>query len=394
VSRHDREGPADEAKEEPIVSWRLLVALTVMLAAVPPAGAAATGDQVTYTSRPDEVAVFLNDIAYARDSVALPAGVDARIELPATTYADTLILREDGERVSPYRLERQADGLAVEWHSGPAAGAREVTLEYLLGGVGWRPRYDLWLGADTDTTVELDFLAEVQDWALPMADVETRLVAGRVDPSQMVEAMAQVSANQSIAGYQEPLVPAAPAGPVDISHVYDVGRLSAEPGDVVSVRLEGGTFPARRLHLWNAGSDDRVTVIYKVLDEGPLPFAEGIVRAYQDGLFIGSDAVEQTPVGGEGSITVGRLPDVRVDRSQRSTALEDGTYASLHEVELSVSNFGTTPVDLEIVDPWPPEAQDFHFSLEPERAQDNLLRWHVTVEPGSRLVISYDYRTE
>jgi hypothetical protein len=118
------------------------------------------------------------------------------------------------------------------------------------------------------------------------------------------------------------------------------------------------------------------------------------VRAYQDGLFIGSDAIEQTPVGAEGSVTVGRLPDVRVHRSQSTTALSDRTYDDLHQVELTISNFGTTPVDLEVVDQWLPNAQDFHFSLEPERSADNLLRWQVAVEPSSTLVIRYDFKTE
>jgi hypothetical protein len=373
----------------------------IAVAGLPTGSFATSADapEISYTSQPDELAVFLNGIAYARDELTLPGGAAARVILPETAYTDTLILREDGERVSPYRVGRGSGQLAVEWQSQPGAAVRDVTLEYLLGGVGWTPRYDLWLAADeassTDTSVQLDALAEIVNGAITMDDVSTRLVAGEVDPAMAVDAMSQISANQYIAGYQEPAAVApAPTGSLDIQHVYDVGRLTADPGEVVSLRLFGGDLPARRLHLWNAQTDDRVSVIYKVTNESPAPFADGIVRAYQDGLFIGSDAIELTPVGGEGSVTVGTLPDVRASRAESSTAVAGDEFRYRNEVQLTVSDFGAQPVSLEIVDQLPPEAEELGASLQPERTAGNLLRWRVTVEPSDTLVITYDYKVE
>jgi hypothetical protein len=224
--------------------------------------------------------------------------------------------------------------------------------------------------------------------------VATKLVAGRVDPAQMVDAVSQITTNQYIAGYEQPAAVAAPTGPLDIQHVYDVGTVSAELGETAYVGLHEGALPVRRLHLWNAQTDAQVTVIYKVQNETAEPFAEGIVRSYQDGLFIGSDFIELTPVGGEGSVTVGHLPDVRASRSESSTALGTGRFAYQNDVELSLSNFGATAVEVEVVDQWRPEAQDFHFSIEPERSAGNLLRWLVTLEPNSSLDIQYDFKLE
>ena len=233
-----------------------------------------------------------------------------------------------------------------------------------------------------------------------MDDVATRLVAGRVDPSQMVDAVSQITANQVIAGYEDPLAPvvvapaAAPTGSLDIQHVYDVGLVSAEPGDTVYLGLFGGSLPARRLHIWNAQADDQVSVIYKVRNDSDVPFAEGIVRSYQDDLFIGSDFMELTPVGGEGSITAGYLPDVRVSRAESRTALSTGGFGYQDEVELTITNLGTAPVELEVVDQVPPEAQELEATVEPERTPGNLLRWQVTVEPASELVLGYGYKVE
>jgi hypothetical protein len=373
-----------------------------------PAGsltAAAAGDQISYTSTPDQIAIFMNGIAYAHDSLSLPMGVDARVVLPDSVFADTLVLREDGQRVARYRLDRSTGSPAVEWQSTPDTadtgddGLREVTLEYLLAGVGWSPTYDMWLAADTDETVGFDAFAEISNGALPMEDVATRLVAGRVDPTQMVDAVSQITANQYIAGYEDPLAApvapaAAPTGSMDIQHVYDVGLVSAEPGDTVYLGLFDGSLPARRLHLWNAQTDDQVSVIYKVRNDSDMPFAEGIVRSYQDDLFIGSDFMELTPVGGEGSITAGYLPDVRVSRAESRAALSTGGFGYTDEVELTITNLATAPVELEVVDQLPPEAQALQATVEPERTAGNLLRWQVTVEPSSTLVLRYDYKVE
>jgi hypothetical protein len=374
---------------------------------IAPAGSlpAAAGDQISYTSTPNKVAIFMNGIAYAQDSLLLPKGIDARVVLPDSVFPDTLVLREDGQRVGRYRLDRSMGSPAVEWQSAPDAtdtgddGLREVTLEYLIAGVGWSPTYDMWLAAQTDETVGFDAFAEVSNGTLLMEDVATRLVAGRVDPSQMVDAVSQITANQLIAGYEEPLAVsvapgAAPTGSMDIQHVYDVGSVSAEPGDTLYLGLFGGSLPARRLHLWNAQTDDQVSVIYKVRNDSDMPFAEGIVRSYQDDLFIGSDFMELTPVAGEGSITAGYLPDVRVSRAESRAALSTGGFTYQGEVEMTVTNLGTAAVELEVVDQLPPEAQALQATIEPERTAGNLLRWQVTVDPGATLVLGYDYKVE
>jgi hypothetical protein len=370
-------------------------AITLGLLGTVATGAPVAGsdDQISYTSQPDRLAVFLNNVAYARDAVTLPGGVDVRMVLPAGVYTDTLVLRENGERVGAYRLDYQTGQPAIKWQSASDSELREVTLEYLLGGVSWRPSYDMWLGADEDETVELDFFAEIIDSLLPLEDVETQLVAGYVDLSSPIAPMAELSANQLLAGYEDTGAggSAMPSGQVDIQHVYDIGSVTAEPGDTIYAQLVGGTFPARRLHLWNAQTDEQVTVIYKVTNDSEQPFAEGVVRNYQDGLFIGSDFIELTPVSSEGSVTVGHLQDVRVKREESRTAIAEGRFDYRHEVELTISNFTPTTVHMEVVDYRYPEAEQLQASMTPQEEAGNILRWQISVEPGDEMVISYEY---
>lgn len=376
------------------MKWIGLLLFLLELSTAP----ALAADQINYTSQPDELVVFFNDIAYARDTITLPGGVDVRVILPGQVYADTLILRENGERIPAYRLNRGSDGLlAAQWQSAAEGDVREVTVEYLLSGVGWSPKYDMWLGDADATTVDLDFFAEIRNPALTLDDVSVRLVAGQVDTSRPLSAASSVTANQYLAGYAEPQQAQSFTGTATIQHVYTLGSVTAQPGETVYTRLMQSTLPARRVYLWNAPADRQVTVIYKVTNESELPLAQGSVRIYQNGLFLGSDPVELTPIGSEGSITVGSLQNVRVNRSETQSAVEVAFSLrtdrdTLHEVMLSLSNFGDEAVEIEVVDRYTPYALDFVFSEEPAREGDNVLRWVVTVESGATVEIRYSYK--
>ena len=375
------------------VSLAAAISTSVLVGTTTGATSAAIDDAISYTSAPDRVAVFLNDVAYARDEVALPGGVDVRIVLPQTVYTDTLVLRENGERVSDYRLNWSTGQPTIKWQSATDSDLRDISMEYLLGGVSWRPTYDMWVGADADDTVGLDYFAEITDSSLQLEDVETQLVAGMVDLTRPIAPAAELSVNQKIAGFAEAdmLTVSGPVGQVDIQHTYDIGLLTADPGDTVYSQLVGRQLPARRLHVWNAPTDEQVTVIYKVKNESDRPFSEGVVRNYQNGLFIGSDFIELTPVGGEGSVTIGHLQDVRVKREQTQSAIDMGRFDYQYQTTLTIENFTETTIHMEVVDYLPPHAEELSASIEPQLEPGNLMRWPISVEPGDEMVITYEY---
>lgn len=345
---------------------------------LPISGAAATGaqHQTSYTSQPDRLAIFLNDIPYAQDEVSLPGGVDARVVLPGTVVPDTLILRENGARVPNYRLERQAGPLTVQWQSTSDEAVREVSIEYLLSGVSWRPTYDMWLGEDSDTTVELD------------------LLAGVVDVTSAIDLVSELRQDRQYASNEAGGVVAISTGEATIQHIYDISTVTAEPGDTAYLQMLGDTFSARRLHVWDARIDDQVDVIYKITNDSELPFAAGTVRSYQADMFVGNDGTETTPLGSEGSVTVGHLQDVRVDRQETRTAIKLDRFDDFHEVELPVRNFGPTTLHLEVIDERRPEAELLHFVQPPKEEAGNVLRWQLSVEPGATETITYDFKVD
>lgn len=382
---------------------RFLAILALIIAVTIVAAPTSAADQISYTSQPDEVAVFLNNVAFARDSISLPGGVDVAVVLPDQIFQDTLVLRENGQRVSTYRINRNTGQIVLRWQSGTDSDSRDVTLEYLLSGVSWLPKYDMWLGNHPEATdgdkeqVDFAFFAEITNSVLPLDEVALRLVAGRVDTTHQLDAVSTVTANQYIAGYDRGgagmmAESATVTGQVSVQHIYDIPSISADMGDIVYVQLMESTLQARRLHLWNATTDNQVTVIYKVLNESALPLAEGIVRSYQNGLFIGSDFMELTPIGGEGSVTVGSLQQVRVSRSETRNAISSrNNWDTEHDIAMELTNFGSEPVDIVIVDYYPESAIEFTFSHEPELQGNNLFRWEITLDAGETLPMSYRF---
>ncbi len=373
---------------------------------------------ISYASQPDELGLYLNDVVFVRDTVILPPGT-AYVALPPGTYPDTLILTENGSRVREYRVAPQAadvyygqvayggmstaysggrSAYVVTWDSPAAVSAeatREVKLEYLLSGAFWTPTYDMTILSDE--RVQLAFFARIENTGLVLDEATVYLLAGRVDLSQQLDQTAQMTFNQYAVGYaQTPVaLPVLGAGTVDLQHVYPLGQVSARPGETLFVNLVDETLDARRLHVWNAAAAQEVDVIYKVSNSTETPLAEGIVRVYQEGLFMGSDFIETTPPGGEGSVTVGRLPDVRVRRGATETyQVEAGNDYTLHDVTLEVQNFGGQDLALTILDAWNKDAWQFEYSVTPERQANNLLRWEVSVPAGESLTITYQYRTE
>lgn len=364
----------------------LFLFLLVGLMAFP----AAADDQITYVSTPDQVAIFLNNVAFARDKLTVVGGSEALIVLPQQIFQDTLVIHEGETRTPSYRINSTSGQTILYLNT--STETREITLEYLMSGLSWTPSYDMWVLDETN--VHLDFFAEVHNPSLSLDAVDTILIAGRVDTSQVLDGINTITANQYIAGYAEVNQPAeVNTGPVSIQHLYPLGAVSAEPGDILNVSLLQSDLTARRLLLWNASYDQQATVIYKVSNTSEIPFASGVVRSYQDGLFVGSDFIEQTPIGSEGSVTIGGLQNVRVNRAESTSIITKTMFDSdtRYEITLTLSNFSSGEVSVEVVDRWNTYAEKFIFSQEPERTPDNLFRWNVTIPAGETITITYEY---
>ncbi len=368
---------------------RMFLALTFLLMATQ---LVAQAQQFQVISQPDRIHIFQNNVAYVQDTLSLPGGADVELVLPITALVDTLILRENGERVANYSIHQDI-AITVGWQSESSDTLREISLEYLIQGLSWQPKYDMMIHDET-ASAAFDFFAAIQNNAFNLDNVELLLVAGSVGTSQIIGGNIGGSSNQVYA----PSGPGSSGGQqasienVTIQHVYELGEMSIPANETLYTHIVSGELPARRVLLWNANADTQVTVIYKVRNETDQPFSPGIVRSYRDGLILGSDGIERTPIDSEGSITVGTLPDVRVSRAvTREQINTSNYYDTLHTVTLEMTNFGADTIELEVIDFYGQDAIEFEFASEPAREPGNVLRWIFTLEPGQVIESTYSY---
>ena len=371
---------------------------------------------IFFTSTPDQAALYLGDTAYVQDTLTIPAGLTAILELPANTVRDSLVITENGARVASYTLvadsgsaassvsiydayssfapingDGQPQPLRVTWMPSVDDAPREVTLGYLVQGVGWEPVYDMTILEEDGAygLVQFGFDARLHNTALVLEAAAIKLVAGM--PGSDSDYRPDMTITQSNVGYAEPSG-AAVGGPVAINHVYDIGTQTLTQGDVLRVNLFYDSLDATRVLVWDARFGQRVDVIYQVANSSGLPFVEGPVRAYQAGLYVGQDSLEWTPSGSEGSVTVAGLSTIRVRRTE---SVEDiGTFNDSryrHDVALSMTNHSEEALDLVVLDEWNQRGTSFEFSQEPRQQGNNVLRWSVTLPAGESLEITYTY---
>lgn len=374
--------------------WLLAMCLT----AVAFGGAVSAQERMTYVSQPDEVTVFLNNIAYVRDTLRVPGDASVSVSLPATLFEETLIVREDGVEVPRYTLNTLNGVRILTLDTIGDEAQHDLTLEYLTTGLSWQPNYRMTLNAEDESQVQFSYYAALHNDSFTLDEAVVRLAAGSVDAYETVETHDGRSMNQMYTSDQMAVaVNAVDSGSITIQYTYDIGTLSTTLGDTIYTRILDETFAARRILLWNAKDNSNVSVIYKVLNSSDLPLTAGIVRNYQDGLFIGSDGIEFTPVNSEGSVTVGNVQDMRVERLETVTAASSSVFSlldTLHEVTLTLSNFSSNDITIEVVDTYPRNAQEFTYSQEATAEAGNVLRWVVTVKAGETTTITYQFKAE
>jgi hypothetical protein len=245
-----------------------------------------------------------------------------------------------------------------------------------------------------EETVFFNFSAEITDQSLYLEDADVRLVSGIMITDDTGAYYAQMTVAQNALGYENVSGGITSHEQISAHHVYDIGQLTVVPGDVVRIAMVSENLDARRIIAWDTEQGERTDVIYKIANTSEVPFAEGMVRTYQDGIYMGSDAIEWTPVGSEGSVTVAGMSDVRVRRQETVQELQKNSYEYLHEVTLEIGNYSGEDIEITVIDRWPYDATDLSFSMNPERQPGNIFRWDITIPAGSRETITYTFYTD
>ncbi|MFQ6033311.1 MAG: DUF4139 domain-containing protein [Candidatus Bipolaricaulia bacterium] len=259
-------------------------------------------------------------------------GQEIEVRDRGNSYRGTLLSTDGGiilqERTGDLQIIEEPTGFTLSGLPAMAAeprldlllstdlwGEQEVQLSYLTRGLSWEASYTAVLN---ENRMALSGLVSIANSSgLSFKDAKLRLVAG--EPHRVGGARPL--------GYAKMMAEAAPSPQFTEEaafeyHLYTLQR-PATIGDGRTKQLRFISAPdvqIERHYIYEGHVQDGVLIKVEFLNSRlnglgqPLP--AGIIRFYQEGLFIGEDRISHTPVDERVSLTVGKAFDLVGERTQ------------------------------------------------------------------------------
>ncbi|CCQ72237.1 DUF4139 domain-containing protein [Magnetospira sp. QH-2] len=293
------------------------------------------------------------------------------------------------------------------------AGERLLDLGYLTEGLDWQADYTIELNKEM-TRLDLEGWATITNLSgadYPLADLQ--LVAGSVQrtqrPRPMLKARGTTMAMSAMAEADMPRRES-----LATFHLYDVGRrVTLKRNQAKQVALLGGAdIESKRILVLNGGPNlygrnrgvqgplhPQARVTFRNWKDNPgVPLPAGTARLYQKDSkgrlqFIGEDRVNDTPVNGTVTLTIGRAFDVTAHREQTDFRWIDRKNRQAESAhKLVLANGGDKPAELRVEENLGGEWRILEESLPHDRVANRAV-WTVSVPPREEVVLTYRIRT-
>lgn len=286
------------------------------------------------------------------------------------------------------------------------AGARELGIDYLTGGLTWQADYRAAVNAAEDRLDLTGLVTLTNTSGLGYPDARIRLVAGEVNQAGISPLQRGAAAMMS-----EAMAPGLAAEAAGDQHLYEVPRpvslADRETKQVLLLASHGvpvvKEYRFEDLVTAQGGAEEvgpvSAAVVFRFDNDGEAggpgaPLPGGIVRVYQPGgadgapVFMGEDTIGHTPEGEEVRLAIARAFDV-TGRS-RITAYERLSNTSYRIAqEITVANAKDGAVRVKVVGLLPPGWRMLEESRPHEAETANRIAWTVDVPAGGEAELSY-----
>ena len=287
-------------------------------------------------------------------------------------------------------------------------GSRNVSILYRSDGVSWEPVYNLDI-VEGDTSARFGLWARVSnDMGVSLEGVEMSLVAGniRLLENRYGMGMEYMNAAQSALGNMMAIPDAvigASISALEEYEVYYLGKTSLDFGETKLVKVFDKEVAIKRDFVWDARSantwdtiieDGKVHNIYRLINDENTTWPYGTVSVYRDLMFVGEDTMSWTPNGREAKVTVGYAPDIEVKK--RVTVKEDpeNRWRSHHTATLKMTNYKNEQITLTVIESFNRDAENFKSNMIYTEKPGNLLFWNVTLGPGEKKDLTYEFKVD
>jgi len=297
----------------------------------------------------------------------------------------------------------------------PAAGAQNLELSYLTGGLSWRADYVAELNAD-DGALDLNgwvTLTNQSGAAYPNAKLQ--LVAGdlnRVREAQpaprammaMAAKVADAAEMQQESLFEYHLYTLQRPTTLAENQTKQVALMSATRVPVNKTFLLEGANYYYSGQYGELGQKMKVGVFVDFMNKGEglgIPLPKGVIRVYKqdsqgNAQFVGEDRIDHTPKNETVRLKLGDAFDVTADRKQTAFQKLGGTgrynYVFESAYEIVLKNAKSEPVTVTVREPMPGDWTMVAESQPHAKAASGTAEWKVKVPAEGQTTLTYRVR--
>ncbi|NJD99146.1 DUF4139 domain-containing protein [Thermococcus sp. LS1] len=268
-----------------------------------------------------------------------------------------------------------------------AAGKYRFDVIYRVANMSWSSRYKLYIG---DTAKLYGYIVIDNPTAQAFEGARVLLVAGDVQLYQQAFPQPRVLYEKAEIGVVEPGEPEK----IEAFYLYKLGIVDLSPSSKMVFPYISFEAPFEREYLYESytyGGEGAVyeSISFKTDDVLPAGVVE-IYRETEDGtLLIGERMIEHTPEGDMLRIGIGRDYDLK-----GSTVLLEERHAEsyyYYKVKVTLENFGEETKTIIVRHyKW---GKIISSSIEPISERANYVEFKVTLKPGEKKEIVFDYES-
>lgn len=295
-----------------------------------------------------------------------------------------------------------------------AAGAQDLELSYLTGGLSWKADYVAELNTDDSRIDLLGWVTLNNHSGTTYKNARMQLVAGDVNRVQR-EYMKVVRRDMVMEQAMPAAAPMAEEALFEY-HLYTLGRpttiadkqtkqvalMSATGVPVTREFLLRGNDYYYRSSVGDIGQKMKIGVFVKLENREEaglgMPLPKGVVRVYKkdkagNAQFIGEDRIDHTPKNETIKLKLGNAFDITADKKQtafrKRTSTDRYRYAFESAYEIKLKNAKDKPVTVIVREPIPGDWEMLRESFPHEKVAAGTAEWRIEVPAQGSTTLKY-----
>lgn len=258
--------------------------------------------------------------------------------------------------------------------------AEEVTILYLMNNIGFNIVGDALLEGNT---LNLYLNALITNETGSLFDGNLILINGKPYYPSVSAPMAQSLASRST-GAKEYASDDVNVGSLEDYISYDVGPANIGDKEVLALNLIRAE--VQKIYIHNVNENERVTHGYRFTAPERLPNSS--INMFKQGLYIGTGALKETPVGEEAELLIGESRLLRcISKVEESAYKTETGELEAKRVDVKINTkiiyYGDEPATLMLRYPLY-GSQIISACFEPEY-KDGYAQWSIRLEPGQAI---------